>query len=272
MPSPETALKNFSAVVITGGSSGIGKSFIELLGKLCPELSFCNLSRRTPDIDSSKLKLRHIACDLSDPAQVALGVAGIRDFLSVTAPKGRVLLINNSGFGTYGRFPGSGTAEQLEMVDVNVRAVVQLTGELLPLLKERGGVIVTVSSVAAFQPTPFLATYGAAKAFVLHWSLALDFELRGSGVRALAVCPGPTSTDFFKRAGLEKGAVPDVFGETGEDVVMTTLKAIARGKSMVVSGWLNKVGMALVVHFPKPFITWASGMAMDRMRLKRVKK
>src|SRR5450432_4105822 len=128
MPLPETALKNFSAVVITGGSSGIGKSFIELFGKLCPELFFCNLSRRTPDIHSSKLKLRHIACDLSDPAQVASGVAGIRDFLSVTAPKGRVLLINNSGFGTYGRFPGSGTAEQLEMVDVNVRAVVQLTG------------------------------------------------------------------------------------------------------------------------------------------------
>ena len=144
------------------------------------------------------------------------------------------------------------------MVDVNVRAVVQMTGELLPLLKERGVVRHGPPQVAVSSGHALPGHYGAAKAFVLHWSLArLDFELQGGGVRvALAVCPGPTSTDFFKRAGLEKGAVPDVFGETCEDVVNSTLKAMARGKSMVVSGWLNKVGMAPdQIHFPKPFIS-----------------
>ncbi|HZZ19697.1 MAG TPA: SDR family NAD(P)-dependent oxidoreductase [Opitutaceae bacterium] len=249
----------------------MGKSFIELIGKLCPELSFCNLSRRTPDINTAELKLRHVPCDLSDPTQVAQGIGQVRDFLANDAPKGRVLLINNSGFGVYGRFPGAGAAEQLEMVDVNVRAVVQMTAELLPLLKERGGVIVTVSSVAGFQPTPFLSTYGAAKAFVLHWSLGLNAELKGSGVSTLVVCPGPTATDFFRRAGLQKGAVPDMFGQTSEDVVHSTLRAIASGKSMVVSGWANKVAMAVVTKFPKPFITWASGMLLDRFRMKRVK-
>jgi hypothetical protein len=208
---------------------------------------------------------------LSDPTQVAQGIGQVRDFLANDAPKGRVLLINNSGFGVYGRFPGAGAAEQLEMVDVNVRAVVQMTAELLPLLKERGGVIVTVSSVAGFQPTPFLSTYGAAKAFVLHWSLGLNAELKGSGVSTLVVCPGPTATDFFRRAGLQKGAVPDMFGQTSEDVVHSTLRAIASGKSMVVSGWANKVAMAVVTKFPKPFITWASGMLLDRFRMKRVK-
>jgi len=271
MPSPEAALKQFSAVVITGGSSGIGKSFIELFGKLCPELSFCNLSRRKPDINDSKLKLRHVTCDLSDPAQVLRGVSQVKDFLTNDAPSGRILLINNSGFGIYGRFPGSSTAEQLEMVDVNVRAVVQMTGELMPVMKERGGVIVTLSSVAGFQPTPFLSTYGAAKTFVLHWSLGLNAELKGTGVSTLVVCPGPTATDFFQRAGLQKGAVPDMFGETSEDVVNSTLRAIASGKSMVVSGWANKIAMAVVTKFPKPFVTWASGMLLDRFRMKRVK-
>ena len=93
----------------------------------------------------------------------------------------------------------------MEMLDVNIDAVVQLTAGMLPLMRVRGGAVVTVASTAAFQPTPYLAAYGASKAFVLHWSLALNEELRGTGVRALAVCPGPTATDFFHRAGLKQG-------------------------------------------------------------------
>ena len=92
------------------------------------------------------------------------------------------------------------------MIDLNVRAVVQLTGRLLPLLKARGGAIVNVASTAAFQPTPWMATYGATKAFVLNWSLALNQDLRGTGVRVLVVCPGTTETEFFKRAG--RGEAP----------------------------------------------------------------
>lgn len=271
MPTPETALKNISAVVITGGSSGIGKSFIELIGKLRPEMAFCNLSRRKPDMGTLQLNLRHIACDLSDPAKVSSGIAEVRDFLTVQAPAGGILLINNSGFGIYGKFPEPGTAQQLEMVDVNVRAVLQMTGELLPLIKARGGAVITVASTAAFQPTPFLSTYGATKAFVLHWSLGLGAELRGTGVRTLAVCPGPTSTDFFQRAGLEKGSVPNMFGETSEKVVLVSLRALGAGKSLVVSGWKNKVMTAVVTKFPKPLVTWITGLALAHFRMKRVK-
>ena len=220
---------------------------------------------------SLQLKLRHVPCDLSDSAQVARALAEVGNFLSVDAPTGKILLINNSGFGLYGRFPGPGTEQQVEMVDVNVRAVVQMTGALLPTIKARGGAILTVASTAAFQPTPFLATYGATKAFVLHWSLALGEELRGTGVRTLAVCPGPTSTEFFRRAGLDQGSVPSMFGETSEKVAMVSLRALASGKSMVVSGWTNKLMTAFVTKVPKPLISRLAGLALARFRMKRVK-
>jgi short-subunit dehydrogenase len=271
MPSPETALKNISAVVITGGSSGIGKSFIELCGRLRPDLKFCNLSRRKPDTGGAQLKLRHVPCDLSDRLQVERGISEVADFLAIDAPAGGILLINNSGFGIYGRFPEPDGAQQLEMIDVNVRAVVQMTAALMPALKARGGVIITVASTAAFQPTPFLGTYGATKAFVLHWSLALNEELRGTGVRALAVCPGPTSTQFFQRAGLTQDVVPNMFGETSEKVVLASLRAVAAGKSMVVSGWKNKLMAAFVIHVPKPLVARIAGIALGHFRMKRVK-
>ncbi len=193
------------------------------------------------------------------------------EFLSSAAPSGRILLINNSGFGVYGNFPEPAGAQQLEMVDVNVRAVLQITAALLPALKARGGVVMTVASTASFQPTPYLATYGATKAFVLHWSLSLNEELRGTGVSALAVCPGPTSTDFFKRAGLEENAVPAALGETSEQVVMSSLRAMAAGRALVVSGWKNKVMAALSSKLPKPLVARFAAIALRRYRMRRVK-
>jgi uncharacterized protein len=219
----------------------------------------------------SQLKVRHIECDLADPEQFGWAIAEVTHFLAIQVREGGILLVNNSGFGVYGEFPGEDAKQQLGMIDVNVRAVVELTAALLPILKYRGGVIVTVASTAAFQPTPFLATYGATKAFVLHWSLALNEELRGTSVRTLAVCPGPTSTSFFQRAGLSEGAVPNMFGETSEKVVLTTLRAIAAGKSMVVSGWKNKLMTAFVTHFPKPLVSRLAGIAIGHYRIKRVK-
>ncbi len=218
---------------------------------------------------NAQLKLRHIACDLSDAAQLERALPEIDNFLTHQAPSGRILLINNSGFGAYGPFPGPGIGQQLEMVDVNVRAVLHLTGALLPALKARGGVIMTIASIAAFQPTAFLDTYGATKAFVLHWSLGLNEELRGTGVSALAVCPGPTATGFSRRAGLREKSVPDPFGETCEQVVMASLRALAARKAMVVSGWKNKVSMALVTKLPKPLAARLTAIALARYRMNR---
>lgn len=270
MPSPEAALRNISAVVITGGSSGIGKSFIELLVKLNPALTFCNLSRRKPDINVPELKLRHFPCDLSDAAEIDRVVPEILAHLKQSAPTGRILLINNSGFGSYGYFPEPNLAHQLEMLDVNIRAVIQLSGLLLPVLKQQGGTIVTIASTAAFQPTAYMAAYGASKTFVLHWSLALNEELRGTGVRTLAICPGPTSTEFFRRAGLQKGSVADSISMSCEDVVMDGLKALVAGKSLVVTGWKNKLSAFAGSMVPKPFAAWVAAKVLARYRLKQV--
>jgi len=272
VPSLSEALSSFSAVIVTGGSSGIGKSFIELMGKLSPGLQFCNLSRREPGIKISGLKLNHFACDMSRPAELARAAAAIEAFLAEAVPAGRVLLINNSGFGAYGHFPEPNLEHQLELIDVNIRGLVDLTGRLLPLLQARGGAIINVASTASFQPTPYMATYGASKAFVLHWSLALNEELRGSGVSALAVCPGPTTTDFSKRAGLQSGSVPESLSMSCEQVVMASLRALAAGRSQVVTGWKNKVMAFVGSKLPKPLVARAAAKVLARYQLKQVRK
>jgi len=270
MPSLSEALSSFSAVVVTGGSSGIGKSFIELLVKLNPSLRFCNLSRRIPAINVPELKLRHIACDLAKAEEISRATTEVQVWLEKEVPVGRVLLINNSGFGAYGHFPEPNRAHQLELIDVNIRAVLDLTARLLPALKARGGVIMSVASTAAFQPTAYMAAYGASKTFVQHWSLALNEELRGSGVRALVVCPGPTATEFFRRAGLQQGSVADSLGMTAEEVVMASLRALASGRAQVVTGWKNKLGAAFISKLPKPCAAWIAAKVLAQFRLKKV--
>src|SRR5476649_1176832 len=104
-------LRTLSAVVVTGGSSGLGKSFVGHIAKLRPQLWFCNLSRRIPVINIPELKLRHLPCDLEKSSEVARGAAEVLEFLRRDAPTGRVLLLNNSGFGSYGSFPAPRSEE-----------------------------------------------------------------------------------------------------------------------------------------------------------------
>ena len=206
---------------------------------------------------------------MSLPAEIARASAGIETWLADAVPTGRLLLVNNSGFGAYGRFPDPNLEHQLELIDVNIRAVVDLTGRLLPLLKTRGGAIINVASTAAFQPTPYMASYGASKAFVLHWSLALNEELRGSGVSALAVCPGPTTTDFSKRAGLQSGSVSPALSMTSEQVVHLALSALAAGRSQVVTGWKNKVTAFVGSKLPKPLVARTAAKVLARYQVKK---
>lgn len=214
--------------------------------------------------------LCHIACDLASPTEVEQAAVEVEAFLKREVPAGRVLLINNSGFGSYGHFPKPNLEHQLGLLDVNIRGLVHLTGRMLPTLRSRGGAIINLASTAAFQPTPYMATYGASKAFVLHWSLALNAELRGSGVRVLTVCPGPTATQFFRRAGLQKGSVADGLSMSSEQVVTASLKALAAHRSLVVTGWKNKISAVAGGMAPKVLATWIAEKVIGRYRLQQV--
>jgi len=224
------------------------------MGKLRPELRFCNLSRRAPEGNITQNAgeiLNHFSCDVSVPADVVRAAAEVQAFLARSVPTGRLLLINNSGFGSFGAFAELPLERELAMIDLNVRGLVQLTGLLLPALRARGGAVMNIASTIAYVPAPFAATYGATKAFVLHWTLALNEEWRGSNVRAIAVCPGTTATDFFRRAGAAGNALGSRLTLTPDAVACAALHALARGRGHVVPGFWNSVYTLVAARLPK---------------------
>lgn len=259
----------YRAVVITGGSSGIGESFLASIINLDQNVLICNLSRQKPKIEIENIRFNHFACDLSKSENIEAVVPQVIDLLDKNEPEGPVLLINNSGFGSYGEFQEMELSRQLEMVAVNVSAVVHLAGLLLPLMLRRGGAVVNVASTAAFQPTPYMATYGGTKAFLLNWSLALGEDLKETGVRVLAVCPGPTETNFFKLAGSDAGSN---YRQSPEEVVDLTWKALAAGKSFVVTGWVNRLLACIVRFIPLSWLTKISREVLKQFRMQGRKR
>jgi uncharacterized protein len=261
-------LKNYSVVVITGGSSGIGYEYVKQLFAMKSDLVIVNISRTKPEDLWNNLPVIHREIDLASPAQLDESSQWIADKCA-SAPAGRMLLINNSGFGSYGCFPAKALDRQLDMVEVNIAAPLHLVGILLPELKKRKGGIINMSSLAAFQPTPYMATYGATKSFILDWSLALGEELKSSGVRVMAVCPGPTRSLFFKNAGF--AAPPGNGFVTGsgkaEDVAACALAAYFKGRKICVPGWRNKLVRVADSLLPKGKQAAASEFVLRKLRL-----
>ncbi|MCC5835243.1 MAG: SDR family NAD(P)-dependent oxidoreductase [Opitutales bacterium] len=254
-------------MIITGGSSGIGKSFIELMSKIEPSLQICNLSRSESERFLDWPQLTHFACDLSRPEALEGVVPDVLKWLERTG-SGRILLINNSGYGLYGQFTEIDREAQLNMMDLNVRAVVDLTHRLLPALQASGGHVLNVASIAGHQPTPYLGVYGATKAFVLQWSLAMGVEHAGRGVGFTVLCPGPTESQFFQRAGFDQPPVPGM-GHSAEFVVNRALQGVARGRAVVTTGWMNRLTTAFSRRLPLSWQAAISGAVMRRMRLEQ---
>lgn len=268
MISEEQLFKEVETVIVTGGSSGIGECFIRRIHTLKPRIAFGNLSRTKPAISLPDSPIRHIPCDLSQRDSLESAAKAAENLARERS--GKILLLNNSGFGCYGPFPDPDLEEHLNMIEVNVKAPVHLTGLLLPLLRERGGFIVNIASTAAFQPTPYMATYGASKAFLLHWSLSLGEDLRNDGIAVLAVCPGPTSTKFFSRAGFSEPIVSNRIGQTPDQVVDATFRALRSRKRVVVSGRLNKLLAAASSRLPKAAAARLSEIVLRRFRMEKM--
>jgi short-subunit dehydrogenase len=172
------------------------------------------------------------------------------------------LLINNAGVATAGDFVGASPNHVIREIRVNVEAVVQLTQHVLgPMVKRRGGAIINVASVVGFQPLPHFAVYAATKAFVLSFTEALAEELRGTGVRILALCPGSVRTEidvFAHNEGL-LGKLPSL---TTQQVVKTGLRALNHGRVVKVVGSLNRFLPFMDRLMPRKTVRWLMGMSV----------
>jgi uncharacterized protein len=229
--------------VITGASSGFGAIFASKLAKR-------GLSLLLAGRDESRLSaVAHQVGQIAPGIDVELLVGDLGTDAGVDALaaclQGRVIevLVNNAGFGTYGRFSELATGHEHDLVAVNVDALVRLTHAVLPGMLARGrGGILNVASTIAFQPSPYQATYGASKAFVLSLSQALWAETRGSGVTVTALCPGPTRTGFVDALGSDVSHTA-VYRRLAapEPVAAAGLRALERGRAVVVPGWRNRV-------------------------------
>lgn len=265
-------LKRFSVMILTGGSSGIGCSLIKATAKVNPALRICNLSRTKPAFFLGEDGV-HLGVDLSEAAALEVAARQLIPLIEETPP-GEILLVNNSGFGDYGQIQHLEPTKQLQMIDLNIRAIVDLTTRLLPSLLQRGGTIVNIASTAAFQPTPFLATYGATKTFVLNWTIALREDLRGTGVRSLAICPGPTRSNFFKAAGFTNPPVGSAdkkggLDMTADEVALRTLRAVASEKAFVVTGLKNRCITLLGSQLPIATVARVGAIILRKLRLEK---
>ncbi len=228
-----------NTTLITGASSGIGEAFARKLAARGHNLllvarsedKLINLCNELGRIKSTHAQ--YVAMDLSEPdAPARLFEETQKRELEID------LLINNAGFGSLGDFTKLDLARELNMINLNVRALVDLTNRfLVPMRERKNGTIINVASTAGFQPVPFMATYAATKAFVLSFSEALWEENRPYGIKVMALCPGVTNTNFFAVAHMQKP--PGRISQTADDVVDTALRGLKRGRSHIISGWTN---------------------------------
>jgi len=242
--------------LITGASGGIGEAFArrlaaeghnlllvarseERLHALCDEL-----------VREHKIDAFYLALDLT--------AAGSLDrIVEETENRGYEIdwLINNAGFGSMGDFAKLDFNTELEMIDLNISALVALTHAFLgPMRERRQGTIINVSSSASFQPIPFMSTYAATKAFVTSFSEAIAEENRPFGILVSALCPGPTKTNFFAASRIDDPFLLKGM-QTADEVVDIALRGVAAGKTRVISGWANYVSALLGTVVPDSLIT-----------------
>jgi short-subunit dehydrogenase len=246
--------------LVTGASSGIGAAYARALKVRGERLVL--VARRRDRLEALAAELGEdegavLAADLARPGAAA-------EVAAETARRGFEidLLVNNAGIGHTGRFHEE-PADRIDvMLQLNVRALVELTRAFLPGMVTRGrGRIVNVASNAAFQPVPFLTVYAATKAFVLSFTEGLATELTGTGVTVQALCPGPTRTEFLEVAethgqGLLVDRLPAM---TAEDVVRASLRGLDRGRLRVVAGFANQALVVVQGFVPRGLVRRVAG-------------
>ncbi|HEX4211534.1 MAG TPA: SDR family oxidoreductase [Candidatus Binataceae bacterium] len=249
-----------ATALITGASSGLGEVFAhQLAGKgydlvltARREGRLVNVASKARQMGAKQVEV--IAADLSHrdgPAAIMreLATRGLQiDYL-----------VNNAGFGTSGRFDRLPLERELEEIDLNVAALVALTRLLVPAMVERrSGTIINVASTAGFQAVPYMSTYAATKAFVLSFTEGLAGELVGTGVKILALCPGPVKTEFQSVANNEKSTMPSFVYLDAETVVAQGIAAAANGRMVHIAGIVNFLTAELQRLMPRVLVNQIS--------------
>jgi uncharacterized protein len=231
-----------SIALVTGASAGIGRAFAQRLAARGDDLvvvarDAARLEALAKEVDGAYgTDVEVIAADLT----TGQGMAAVEARLA-SDERPIDLLVNNAGFGTIGKFHELPVAGEITEIGLNVVAVARLTHAALEGMVRRGrGGVINVASIAAYQPTPGNATYGATKAFVSSLSQAVHEELKGSPVNCMVLCPGFTRTEFQQRAGIDSSEVPDFLWQEPVEVVDHALAAFAKGRAVCVPGALNQ--------------------------------
>ncbi|BAR98908.1 short-chain dehydrogenase [Blastochloris viridis] len=253
-------------VLVTGASTGIGAALARLFAADGHQLALVARHAAGLSALADEIAAAGAPRPLVVPADLCRGdSAGL--VAAELAAKGfePAVVVNNAGFGLVGAAGALDRAEQLQMIDLNVRALTDFSLRFLPgVIRHRGGIL-NVASVAGFLPGPGMAVYYATKAFVLSFSEALAQELSGSGASVTVLCPGPVPTGFQARSGMSLASIPSAMTMSAEAVAKAGYDGFNAGRRVVVPGITNRLAAALVGLVPRRLLL----PAMQRLQQQR---
>jgi hypothetical protein len=244
--------------LVTGAAMGIGKSIaIELARR---SYSLILIDKDQEELLKTIEKIKHdYTIDIIPVVKDIADSKAARDIYNTTIElhKDLEVVVNNAGFGINGYFELVSIEEQLEIVDVNIKAQVSLTHIFLPVLRRnRRGYLLNVASTTAFQPVPFLAVYAASKAFVLSFNRSIQTELNGTGVHLSCLIPGSTDTNFVHRARMNERTrkIANRFNMSPELVARIAIDGLFKGKPEIIPGTTNWLNAFFPRFFPATFV------------------
>lgn len=242
--------------VITGASSGMGREFVYALDRDEEFDELWVIARREERLsalqEKCRAKLRPIVLDLQKRESY-----GVYQALLEQEKPEIAVLVNAAGFGLFGAFMDMDMNRQLDIIDLNSRALTAMCYMSVPYMA-KGSRIYNMGSMSSWQPVPYINVYGASKAYVLNFSRALGVELKGRGIRVMAVCPGWITTEFFDHAIHDDTISYFNRYYPPEQVIEKALKDMKKGKNASVLGFPERVQVLLVKHLPVSFVmkTW----------------
>ena len=252
-----------SYAIVTGAAKGIGKALARELAEINYELLLIDMDSENLELTAKEIETCYgvtvytLTLDLSQSNCAEAIFEWSKDYHDKLS-----IIINNAGYGLNGAFQSMSLDEQMNIIDVNVKAIVSICHKFIPILNEQPkSFLVNVASTTAYQTVPYLNVYASTKAFMLSFTRGLRYELRNSNISVSAVSPGSTDTQFVNRANMGDSIKKTAkrFNMTAEEVAKIAIKGIFKGKIEIIPGFINKLNAFLPKFFPKTFVEKIAG-------------